>query len=117
MLCLRTILTKAEMKTRMMVKTPTSVLLVRDWTIFLDTVCMAAGKICETKRGKEKDKLVMKTQGKSSLWNLLLFKGWSSLYLHAGVDGTDKENVGKNDEDADVNSQHDQSTAEKHRTF
>lgn len=40
------------MKTRMMVNTPTRVLLVRDWTIFFDTVCMAAGKSCEMKRTK-----------------------------------------------------------------
>lgn len=41
-----TILTKAEMKTRIMVNTPTRVLLVRDWTIFFETVCIVAGKSC-----------------------------------------------------------------------
>lgn len=41
-----TILTKAEMKTRVMVNTPTRVLLVRDWTIFFETVCIVAGKSC-----------------------------------------------------------------------
>lgn len=44
-----TILTKAEIKTRIMENTPTSVLLVRDWTIFFETVCIAAGKIYERK--------------------------------------------------------------------
>lgn len=44
-----TILTKAEMKTRMMENTPTRVLLVRDWTIFFETVCIAPGKSCENK--------------------------------------------------------------------
>lgn len=43
------------MKTRMMVNTPTRVLLVRDWTIFFDTVCMAAGKSCKMKRNKVND--------------------------------------------------------------
>lgn len=40
-------LTKAEMKTRMMLNTPTRVLLVRDCTIFFETVCIAAGKSYE----------------------------------------------------------------------
>lgn len=48
-------LTKAEMKTRMMLNTPTRVLLVRDWTIFFETVCMAAGK--SFKRGAESNEL------------------------------------------------------------
>lgn len=37
-------LAKEEMKRRRMVKTPTSVLFARDWTIFLVIVCRAAGK-------------------------------------------------------------------------
>lgn len=44
---------KDEMKRRRMVKTPTSVLFVRDWTIFLVTVCKAAGKSLNT-HSKEK---------------------------------------------------------------
>lgn len=49
-----TMLTKAEMKTRMMVNTPTRVLLVRDWTIFFDTICIAAGN--SYKRGGIKER-------------------------------------------------------------
>lgn len=45
-----TIFTKAEMKTRIMLNTPTRVLLVRDWTIFLETVCIAAGNSCSGER-------------------------------------------------------------------
>lgn len=46
-------LTKADMKRSMMVRTPTRVLLVRDWTIFLVTVCNAAGKSWEGEGGRE----------------------------------------------------------------
>lgn len=35
---------KEEMKRRRMVRTPTSVLFVRDWIIFLVTFCKTAGK-------------------------------------------------------------------------
>lgn len=50
-------LAKEEMKRRRMVKTPTNVLFVRDWTIFLVTVCIAAGKSLKT-GSREKDKLL-----------------------------------------------------------
>lgn len=39
-----TMFAKDEMKRSRIVKTPTSVLFVRDWTIFLVTLCKAAGK-------------------------------------------------------------------------
>lgn len=37
----------------------------------------------------------------------------SGVYLNAGVYGTDEKDVGKYDEDADVNSQHDRGAARK----
>lgn len=48
-----TMLAKEEMKRRRMVKTPTSVLFARDWTIFLVTVCKAAGKSLNTDSKEE----------------------------------------------------------------
>lgn len=39
-----TMLMKAERKTRMMVKIPTRVLFIRDWTIFLERFCRDTGK-------------------------------------------------------------------------
>lgn len=70
---------------------------------------MAAGKSCETERYRPVVH-ICKTQAneKRRMW---------TAYLHAGVNGTDEEDVGKNDEDTDVNSQHDQSTAEHRGGF
>jgi hypothetical protein len=45
-------LMKAERKTRMMVKTPTRVLLSLDWTILLDKVWRGTGKNCPEHRGR-----------------------------------------------------------------
>lgn len=41
---------KDEMKRSRMVKMPTSVLFVRDWTILLETLCKTTGKSLNTKR-------------------------------------------------------------------
>ena len=44
---------KAERKTRMMVKTPTRVLLSLDWTILLESVWRGTGKNYQEVRGWE----------------------------------------------------------------
>lgn len=83
-----------------MLNTPTRVLLVRDWTIFFETVCMAAGK--SFKRGAENNEL----------WTSFKFSTATvNVYLDAGIYGTDEEDVGKDDEDTDVDSQHDRGAA------
>lgn len=83
-----------------MLNTPTRVLLVRDWTIFFETVCMAAGK--SFKRGAENNEP----------WTFQFNHAAAAhVYLDAGVYGTNEEDVRKDDEDTDVDSQHDRGAA------
>lgn len=84
-----------------MLNTPTRVLLVRDWTIFFETVCMAAGK--SFKRGAESNEPNNSGAGSHA--------ATAHVYLDAGIYGTDEEDVGKDDEDTDVDSQHDRGAA------
>lgn len=94
-----------------MLNTPTRVLLVRDWTIFLETVCIAAGNSCSGERwvGKRiytKDRQWLNwAQGAQGVF--------VCVYLDARIYGTDEKDVGKYDEDADVNSQHDRGAVRK----
>lgn len=102
-----TILTKAEMKTRMMVNTPTRVLLVRDWTIFFETVCIAAGKSYKRRNKRCARLKTQRKRGRISKISVL------RVYLDARIYGTDEEDVGEYDEDTDVDSQHDRGAARR----
>lgn len=97
------------MKTRIMENTPTRVLLVRDWTIFLETVCIAEGKSCRHKFDiKYSEKMKEKNHTRLNVQFLCLQK---LHYLNARVYGTDEEDVCEDDEDTDVDSQHNWCTA------
>lgn len=83
----------------MIENTPTSVLLVRDWTIFFEIVCMAAGNSCKHKSGFFFE-LHKHTR---VVWSLCQHE---LKYLDARVYGTDEEDIGHDKEDRHVDSQH-----------
>ena len=99
-------LTKADMKTRRMLNTPTRVLFMRDWTIFFETVCIGDGKSCAGEKGKKI--LCSNSRERKALYYISHEEFMN--YLYAGIYGTDKEDVGEDDEDTDIDSQHDRST-------
>lgn len=75
-------------------KTPMTVLWARDWTIFRDSRCRAAGKSWGAKspsRSAEPPKTPTH---------------WPWTHGDTGVDGTDEEDGGEEDEDADVDTEH-----------
>lgn len=97
-----------------MVKIPTSVLLVRDSTIFFDTVCKTTGKSWNKKRIKDKtesDK-ISAIGGGIIMNNMFILikpvRAWLSdcSDLNTGVDGTYEEDVGKDYKDTDEDAKH-----------
>lgn len=57
----RTMLTKADRNTRMMLNTPSRVLFILDRTIFLDRVCRGTGKSCPEEGGRERQQNSVET--------------------------------------------------------
>lgn len=116
-----TMLMKADRKTMTMVKTPTRVLLSRDRTMLLDTVCRGTGKSWEwgRKRGKvNTHSPVCKGGGGGARMNVCTSK------LHVkrphpktAVHGGDEHDGHEDDETADEEAHHHAGSAERRRDW